>query len=128
MPSSFKAGAIKLPDNMSLTFRNGVIQGANAAVRFADGADNTLQNFSTVTTVSGVRGTAMIGASGNETINNYGTVTGSVDLGGGHNAFNNYGVFNSGVGRQSRSRQSASQRRHAGDWGPRDVSNHGIDR
>ena len=85
------------PDNMLLTFRNGVIQGANAAVRFADGGDNTLQNYSTVTAVNGAHGTAIIGGSGDETIDNYGTVTGSADLGAGQNAFNNHGVFNSGA-------------------------------
>jgi len=83
-------------DNMSLTFRDGVIQGTTAAVRFADGADNTVQNFSTIAAANGVAGTAIVGADGNETINNYGTIIGAVDLGAGQNAFNNSGLFESG--------------------------------
>jgi hypothetical protein len=64
-----------------------------------DGANNTLTNRGIVTTISGRGGMAIAGTTGNETINNYGLVTGSVDLGGGLNAFNNQAgsQFNAGI-------------------------------
>jgi hypothetical protein len=74
--------------------------GDSAGVRILDGATNTLNiNGGTVTTLDGVDGTAIVATGGNETINNNGTVTGSVELGAGTNSFNNLGgsLFNSGV-------------------------------
>ena len=52
--------------------------GTGAGVRFADGVQNTLNNHGTITTVNGIAGTAIVGGTGNETVNNYGTVSGSV--------------------------------------------------
>jgi hypothetical protein len=67
-------------------------------VVFRNGATDSLKNFATITNLSGVSGTAIRATSGNETVDNYGTVTGSVDLGAGTNAFNNRAgaLFNSG--------------------------------
>ena len=49
--------------------------------------------------LAGVSGTAISGGIGDETVDNYGVVTGNVDLGAGANAFNNMegGLFNSGT-------------------------------
>jgi uncharacterized protein YhjY with autotransporter beta-barrel domain len=89
-------------ENLTLTVRNGVFEGGSgdsAGVWFADGGNNTLYNFNTITTLNGVAGNAIIGGTGNETINNDGTVIGSVNLGGGLNQFNNYagGRVNAGA-------------------------------
>ena len=39
--------------------------------------------------MNGIAGTAIVGGAGTETVNNYGTVQGSVNLGGGANLFDN---------------------------------------
>ncbi len=88
--------------DISVTINSGTVQGGSgtgAGVYFMDGANNSLDNSGTITTVNSINGTAVQGTSGNETINNYGTITGSVDLGSGHNAFNNNptAVLNAGV-------------------------------
>ncbi len=68
--------------------------GNSVGVRFMDGVNNTLDNFGEVTTISGLAGTAVSGTSGNDYVNNYGSVVGSVDLGAGGNAFvNQAGAF-----------------------------------
>jgi autotransporter-associated beta strand protein len=63
--------------------------GTGAGVRFADGVQNTLNNHGTITTASGIAGTAIVGDAGTETVNNYGRVNGSVNLGAGANVFDN---------------------------------------
>lgn len=55
-------------------------------VDIIDGANNTLNNFGTILALSG---TAVTGGTGDETINNSGTIIGNVDLGTGANVFNN---------------------------------------
>jgi len=74
-----------------------------------DGKDNKVTNRGTITTANGVdAGMAIYAtgsdaahaqAGGNETILNYGTVTGSVDLGAGSNSFDNFegSTFNTGA-------------------------------
>jgi len=84
--------------NITIDVSGGTIlggSGTGVGVHFAEGADNTLTNDGIVTALSG---NAIIGDSGNETIDNYGTIGGSVELGGGVNTFNNYepAVLNSG--------------------------------
>ena len=64
--------------------------GAGAAIRFIDGNNNTLVNNGTLTTAKGVDGVTVIGGSGNETFDNYGTLIGQIDLGGGTNIFRNH--------------------------------------
>jgi uncharacterized protein with beta-barrel porin domain len=88
--------------DISINIVSGLVQGGSgtgAGISFMDGANNTLTNRGTVTTISGRDGMAIVGTTGNETINNYGIVTGSVDLGGGLNAFNNQAgsLFNAGL-------------------------------
>ena len=72
--------------------------GTGAGVRFADGVQNVLNNRGTITTFNGITGTAIVGGAGTETINNFGTVRGSVNLGAGANLFDNKagGLFESG--------------------------------
>ncbi len=77
-----------------------------AGVKFMDGASNHLKNSGTLASSDGIFGMAVEsvvtggGAKtpGNETIENYGLITGMVDLGGGTNSFHNYsdGTFVSG--------------------------------
>ncbi len=71
---------------------NSYVQGGTGnavGVRFMDGVNNTLNNHGTVTTVGGLTGTAVSGTVGNDQINNFGWVVGSVDLGAGGNSFIN---------------------------------------
>ena len=73
-------------------------RGRGAGVSFgflepgADGVGNTLTNWGTVSALSG---RAVRSGSGNETIDNYGTIVGTVGLGSGKDVFNNRpgGVF-----------------------------------
>lgn len=83
-------------------------------VALIDGKDNTIVNHRLVTPLGGTdtgyailaggsrsvadptRLALVLQLGGNETITNYGTITGSVDLGAGVNVFNNHGTFNVG--------------------------------
>lgn len=95
------------PDNLKYADYKGI------GVLIVDGKDNTLTNKGTITTADGVdAGWAILAGGsdpdnatvakqqkgGNEAISNFGTVTGSVDLGIGTNSFVNEttGTFNSG--------------------------------
>jgi uncharacterized protein with beta-barrel porin domain len=85
--------------NVSVNILGGSIQGGSgsgAGVHIDSRADNTVTNAGTISSLSGM---ALLGGHGNETINNYGTITGNVDLGPGNNAFNNYdnAVFDMGA-------------------------------
>ena len=81
-------GDIAITVNGQSTVSGGA--GAGAAIRFIDGHNNTLVNYGTLTTVKGLDGITIIGGSGNETFDNYGTLEGRIDLGGGINAFHNH--------------------------------------
>jgi len=106
--------------DITITLRDGAVQGgfgAGAAVRLSDGASNTLNNFNTLFTMSGEINSAgntaaarhgfsgstaqarnvIVGGSGHDTVNNSGIISGSVDLGAGRNAFNNFRRFNPGA-------------------------------
>ena len=94
--------------DMSVTLLNGAVEGGSgtgASVRFSDGAQNTLYNFSALSTGGA---NVIVGGTGDDTINNNGLVVGSIDLGSGHNAFFNYGggrvesgaILNLGAGSQ----------------------------
>ena len=77
--------------NIDVTYAGGTVTGNSAsAVRFLDGADNTLTNHGVVTTHGGPDGMAILAGSGNDNIHNYGTMIGSVDLGSGINSFTNH--------------------------------------
>ncbi|MBL0209136.1 MAG: hypothetical protein IPP84_14710 [Propionivibrio sp.] len=64
--------------------------------RIVGGALNLIENTGSIVTADGVRGFAIVGGTGNESVSNRGTVTGSVTLGAGTNEFTNAvgGVFN----------------------------------
>jgi outer membrane autotransporter protein len=85
--------------DIAVTINSGGVRGGSgsgAGVKFLDGKDNTLVNRGSISALSG---NAIVGGDGNETVDNYGTVIGSVDLGAGSNAFNNQvaATFNSGI-------------------------------
>ncbi|MBN2357271.1 autotransporter outer membrane beta-barrel domain-containing protein, partial [candidate division KSB1 bacterium] len=87
--------------NISIDILSGMIQGGaefGTGILMLDGADNLLSNHGTITTMKGVDGFAIRGTGGNETVDNFGIVTGSVDLGDGVNLFNNHAgsVFEAG--------------------------------
>jgi alpha-tubulin suppressor-like RCC1 family protein len=67
------------------TVRGG--SGSGVGIRLDGGANNTLINRGTNTAASGK---AIAATTGNDTVHNYGTVAGSVNLGGGNNTFNNH--------------------------------------
>lgn len=71
---------------------------AAAGVRLIGGAQNRVDNTGSIATGDGMGGFAIIGGTGNDQVSNSGTVSGSVDLGGGANGFDNgaTGIFNSG--------------------------------
>lgn len=76
--------------NISIT-NGGVVQGGSGAgvgVNIDGGANNTLTNMGSGT-ISALSGKAIAGGIGNDTIVNYGSVVGSVQLGAGANAFQN---------------------------------------
>lgn len=73
--------------------------GDSSGLRFLDGQNNRLENRGTLSTLNGVDGWAIRAGSGNETIDNYGTIIGSIDLAGGTDAINNHAgaVFEPGA-------------------------------
>jgi len=89
--------------NITITINEGGMvmggTGTGAGIVISGGAVNSLFNVGTITSVPGVYGRAIVSNDGNETINNYGTITGSLDLGAGSNAFNNLsgGRLNAGA-------------------------------
>jgi uncharacterized protein with beta-barrel porin domain len=85
-------------NDVEITVNEGSTVSGTAGVVILNGATNSLKNYGTITNLSGVSGTAIRAGTGTETVDNYGTVTGIVDLGTGTNAFNNFGtgIFNSG--------------------------------
>jgi hypothetical protein len=75
--------------SISIT-NGGTVQGgsgAGAGVNLDGGADNTLANAGSISSLSG---TAILGSIGNDIVTNNGLVTGSVLLGAGANAFDNH--------------------------------------
>ncbi len=87
--------------NISVNILSGTVQGgwgSSVGVRLLDGENNTLTNYGAITTLNGMDGTAILGTGGNESVNNYGVIIGSVDLGVGNNLFNNFSNswFNAG--------------------------------
>jgi hypothetical protein len=79
--------------NIAITINSGAIiggDGSGASIGFQDGANNTLVNHGGISPINGVAGFALRGGSGNEAIDNYNQVIGSIDLGGGVNSFHNH--------------------------------------
>jgi hypothetical protein len=85
---------------IDITVSSGATVAGNfAGVGIGRGGANSLTNRGTIANLNGGNSVAIFGRTGNETVNNFGTVTGNVDLGTGTNAFNNLsgGLFNSGT-------------------------------
>jgi hypothetical protein len=85
--------------DISIDIGGGTVRGGSgtgAGVNIDGGVNNTLTNAGNISALSGM---AIIGGVGNETVNNNGIITGTVDLGAGVNAFyNNPGAtFNPGT-------------------------------
>jgi uncharacterized protein YhjY with autotransporter beta-barrel domain len=77
---------------LSVHIAGGTVRGGSgnsAGVHFAEGADNLVRNAGSIGTVLGIGGRAIVAGSGRDTVDNFGTVTGSVDLGTNLNAFRN---------------------------------------
>ncbi|MGH8186277.1 MAG: hypothetical protein ACREUC_06915, partial [Steroidobacteraceae bacterium] len=88
--------------NIAVTIESGSVRGGTetgAAVRFIDGADNTLTNRGEIGRLDELARVTVAGGEGNEAIENFGRVLGSMSLGGGTNTFQNRasGVFASGA-------------------------------
>jgi len=80
-------------NNITVIINSGTIQGGTdtgAGVRFMDGLNNQLTSYGTIQTLAGMGGTSIVGTGGNETVDNYGTVNDSIDLGSGTNTLNNH--------------------------------------
>ena len=104
--------------NIGITLLGGTItSNQSEGIEFNDGADNTLTINNAVKISGGANDVG--GGDGNETIDNYGTLTtpGSIDLGGGMNTFNNRAgaTFNSGT---SVNLGSGNKLANAGDLSP----------
>jgi len=87
--------------NLQLELQGGAIQGGSgegAGVVFLDGLENLFVNRGTVAAYDGLDGYAVRAFGGNETLRNFGVISGSLSLGGGTNVFENASgaVFNSG--------------------------------
>jgi len=85
--------------DISIDIQSGSITGGSgtgAGIYMDGGNNNTLTNRGSISSLSG---TAIVGGTGNETIDNYGTITGNINLGAGSHAFNNMvgGTFNAGA-------------------------------
>ncbi|NOZ32851.1 MAG: hypothetical protein GXP01_07220, partial [Alphaproteobacteria bacterium] len=82
-----------LNGNISLTLNGALVMGGSGTgvgVHFAGGRDNMLVNHALLMTADDPNGMAILGTNGNERIDNFGTVIGNVDLGGGSNTFINH--------------------------------------
>jgi uncharacterized protein with beta-barrel porin domain len=96
---AFGIEAVGVGGPIAITIKSGTVSGGSgsgAGVDIVGGTNNTLTNMGTVTALSGI---AIQAGTGNDTVNNSGTVIGNVLLGTGTNAFNNMagGLFNSGA-------------------------------
>lgn len=70
-----------------------------AGIRFLDGGTNSVMNYGWITTIDGLTGLAIGATTGDDSVLNYGVVTGSIDLGIGTNSFLNEveALFNMGL-------------------------------
>ena len=79
---------------IDLTVGSGAtIAGGSAGVKFAGGKTNTIKNHGTIENLSGPSGVAVLTGAGDETLDNYGSIFGLVNLGGGNNTINNFGTM-----------------------------------
>ncbi len=86
--------------DITLTINDGVVMGGygmGAGLFIGAGGENSIWNEGLITSLPGIDGNAIMATSGDEYIENHGTITGSVYLGGGENYAVNYGMINSGI-------------------------------
>ncbi|MFN3547319.1 MAG: autotransporter domain-containing protein [Mesorhizobium sp.] len=91
--TSYGAMTVTVGSNASVTGTTG-----NAGVRFVEGLGLQLTNYGSIYNTGGVNEFAVISAQNDTTVDNYGTISGSVLLGPWSNPFNNYSgaLFNMG--------------------------------
>ncbi len=86
--------------NITITLGESTVVGGSGmgtGLFIAGGNENSVFSEGLVTSIAGIDGYAIRAMGGDEFVENYGTMTGSVDLGGGANSFVNYGLINSGL-------------------------------
>ena len=86
--------------NIAIEILDGMVVGGSgngAGVLMGDGNSNSLINNGVIGSVPGAWGTAIISGGGEDRIENFGTVVGSVNLGAGLNSFDNFGWVDSGA-------------------------------
>ena len=86
--------------NITINIGDGTVMGgggSGAGVLIAGGAVNTLTNEGLIMSVPGIQGWAVRSTYGDEFVENFGTMTGSVALGAGANRIENYGMINAGA-------------------------------
>ena len=109
--------------DISITLDGGMVSGGSAGgagIVIADGATNSIWNNGFITSAPGIDGRAIIAFDGDEFVENFGTVTGSVDLGLGENSFENYGLVNAG---SNFNMGTGNLLLNAGDFAPGGVMN-----
>jgi hypothetical protein len=92
---SAQSDGVLADGDIEVLIKSGDVFGEDVGVRLQSGATNSIENHGSI-----AGGTfAVQSDTGNETINNYGLITGNVDLGTGTNAFNNLAgsTFRSGT-------------------------------
>ena len=78
--------------DINITLNGGLVSGGlggGIGVEIVGGHNNLLSNHAVITTGDGIHGMAISGTTGNDMVDNYGTVIGNVDLGSGRNGFYN---------------------------------------
>jgi hypothetical protein len=108
--------------NIAITIAGGGIRGGaeSAAVRFVDGANNTLVNRGQVGDDQALHTLAILGGDQNETIDNYGLLAGNFDLGAGTNAFFNR-AGSTLISGESLKVSATGTLTNAGTWSPGDI-------
>lgn len=108
--------------NISITIAGGGVRGGaeGAAVRFTDGANNTLVNRGVLGDVTLLHLQTIAGGDHNEAVDNYGTFAGTFDLGAGSNSFFNreQSLMISGA---TLSVGAGNTLTNSGTWSPGDV-------
>jgi uncharacterized protein YhjY with autotransporter beta-barrel domain len=95
-----QSGGLGGNGDITITLNDGIVMGGSGSgsgIFIGAGSDNSVWNDGLITSVSGIDGYAIRSTSGDETIENYGTIVGSFDLGTGENHFVNYGLINAGT-------------------------------
>ena len=107
--------------NTTVTINSGTVTGTAQGVSFSSnaGTTNILNNIAGTITSAG---TAVLGGNGNETVNNTGTITGTINFNAGTDTFNNNagGIFDSGA------TVASDTVNNTGTWRPRGAGTTGA--